>query len=84
MDKELVVYGATWCPDVARIRRYLDRHGVAYQYRDLDADPEVREFLLGVAGEDWVVPTIVMPDGEILQNPSVRDFADKLGRPKRK
>lgn len=84
MDNELIVYGTGWCPDVARVRRYLDRHGVVYQHRDIDADPEALAFLLELAGKDWLVPTIVMPDGEILQNPSVRDLADKLGRPKRK
>ncbi len=84
MASELIVYGATWCPDVAMARRYLDRHGVAYQYRDIDTDPEALAFLLEVAGKDWVVPTIAMPDGEILQNPPVRDLARKLGRPARK
>ena len=82
--KPLIVYGAVWCPDVFMARRYLDRHGVAYEYRDIDKVPEAKAALLDIAGAGWVVPTIVMPDGEVLHSPSVRELADKLGRPSRK
>lgn len=83
-QEPLIVYGAAWCPDVFMARRYLDRHGVAYDYRDIDKDPEAKAALFDIAGEDWLIPMVVMPDGEILQNPSVRELANKLGRPPRK
>jgi mycoredoxin len=80
----LKVYGAPWCPDVTLTRRYLDRHGVDYRYCDIDEDPEARAALLRLRGADWVVPTLVFPDGTVMDNPSIRDIADKLGRPPRK
>ncbi|MCJ7549734.1 MAG: glutaredoxin family protein [Anaerolineae bacterium] len=80
---EFVVYGTGWCPDVARTRRYLDKHDVAYTYRDIDEEPEAMATLLELRGKAWVVPTLVFEDGTILDDPSVRDLADLLGSPKR-
>jgi mycoredoxin len=80
---EIIVYGTVWCPDVTMARRYLDRHGVAYTYRDIDND-EMKQALVALRGADWVVPTIVMPDGAVLDNPSIRHLANLLGRPRRK
>lgn len=83
-EDKLLVYGARWCPDVLMVCSYLDRHDVAYEFHDIGGDPEARAFLLEVSGEDWLIPTLVLPGGEILVNPSVRTLADKLGRPQRR
>ncbi len=83
-EDKLLVYGARWCPDVFMVCSYLDRHDVAYEFRDIDGDPEARNFLVEVSGENWLIPTLVLPGGEILINPSVRALADKLDRPQRR
>lgn len=80
---EIIMYGTAWCPDVARTRRYLDRHDIDYTYRDIDEEPEAMTALLGLRGKDWVVPTLVLADGTVLDDPSVRDLAALLGRPER-
>ena len=80
----IIMYGTAWCPDVARTRRYLDRHNVDYTYRDIDEEPEAKATLLELRGKDWVVPTLVFADGMILEDPPIRDLAKRLGRPKRK
>ena len=77
--KVVVMYGAAWCPDVAMARRYLDRHQVNYLYLDIDRDPEAKEALLELCGDDWVVPTLILPDGMTLANPSIRELATRLG-----
>ena len=83
-SSEIIMYGTGWCPDVARTRRYLDRHDVSYTYRDIDEEPEAKAALLALRGKDWVVPTLILADGTILDDPSIRDLADLLGRPTRK
>jgi mycoredoxin len=83
-SSEIIMYGAAWCPDVAMAKTYFDRHNVSYTYRDIDEEPEARAALLALRGDDWVVPTLVLPDGTVLDNPSIRDLAKRLGRPKRK
>jgi mycoredoxin len=34
------VYGVDWCGDTQRTRRHLDRLGVAYQYINVEHDPQ--------------------------------------------
>ena len=83
MDEEatptMIVYGAVWCPDVRMTRAFLDRHTIAYDYRDIDRDAGVMDELLALRGKAWVVPTLVLPDGTILDNPSRRELKKRLG-----
>jgi glutaredoxin len=50
---DVVLFSATWCGICRQAKRHLDRQGVVYQERDIDADPEamrqVREVLGRVA-----------------------------------
>jgi glutaredoxin len=72
------VYGTRWCPDCIRAIRFLKKHQVAYTWIDLDQHPEagkkVREINQGMR----IVPTILLPDGEILVEPSNKELALKL------
>ena len=78
------MYGAAWCPDVARTRRYLDRHSVAHTYRDIDEESEAMAALLELRGKDWVVPTLILADGTVLDDPPLRDLARLVGHRKAK
>jgi len=66
----LTVYGAAWCGDCHRTRRYLDGSGVPYRYVDLQADPAA-QLLLDEAGYR-AIPVVVTPRGVILIEPSDR------------
>lgn len=78
-NDEIILYGAVWCPDVTRARVFLDRHDIAYDYRDIDHDPGAMDELLELRGRAWVVPTLVLPDGTILDNPSLQEMAHRFG-----
>ena len=74
----IVVYGAYWCSDTLRSRRYLNRHGVPYSLMDVDQDPEaarkVREWNRG----NLSTPTLDI-EGRIVTEPSNKDLAAILG-----
>jgi mycoredoxin len=74
-NAEIIMYGAIWCPDVRRARAYLDRQEVHYLYRDIDRDDGAMDELLELRGKAWVVPTLVLPNGRVLDNPSRRELA---------
>jgi glutaredoxin-like protein len=74
----LVVYGAVWCPDARRIKRYLDENHVHYEWHDINEEPEAKEFVKKVNHGQVVLPTIVFPDGSILAEPSRHALAEKL------
>jgi glutaredoxin-like protein len=78
--ERIVVYGASWCPDARRARRFLNEHGVAYAWIDIDEDNEASKFVRETNGGQIVIPVIVFPDQSILVEPSNYELAKKLER----
>lgn len=60
--------GADWCPDCRRSKALLDRLGVAYEYVDLEADPDRYAEVEAISG-GRSIPTIVFPEGDHLVEP---------------
>jgi len=77
---QITVYGATWCPDAQRSRRFLDSHGISYRWVDVDENPEGRAFVVEANKGQLVIPVIVFPDGTFLVEPSDERLAERLGR----
>ncbi len=66
----VIVYGASWCAATQMVRRYLDRMGIPYEFRNMDTDPaaanQVRWWTGGYASH----PTLQI-GGDILVEPSM-------------
>lgn len=69
-DQALVVYGASWCPDVRRSRALLERAGAAYRYVDIEEQPAAAQQVRQLQGGRRRIPTLVWPDGSHLVEPS--------------
>jgi mycoredoxin len=76
---KIIVYGADWCGDCRRAKRFFDDYGVDYQWLDTDSDPQAEAFVRKVNRGNCVIPTIVFPDGAILVEPSNVQLAAKTG-----
>ncbi|MEV4601777.1 glutaredoxin domain-containing protein [Amycolatopsis sp. NPDC049253] len=74
----MIVYGASWCPDVKRSRALLDSRGVAYDYVDVEADPAADELVRSLQEGARRIPTIVFADGTHLVEPSDDELAARL------
>jgi glutaredoxin len=72
----ITVYGADWCGDCRRTKRWLDASGLAWTWVDRDADPAIGE-LLAAAGH-LAIPVVVLPDGRVLVEPTDDALADAL------
>lgn len=70
MSKQVVVYGADWCADCHRSRRLLDDHKISYDYKDIDSSDDLKNEMLALVDGRNVIPTIVLEDGTILQEPT--------------
>jgi mycoredoxin len=74
----IAVYGAYWCSDTTRTRRFLNVQGVPYTFIDVDQDPEaakkVREWNRG----HMSTPTLDI-EGRIVTEPSDKELAEILG-----
>ncbi len=76
---EITVYGAPWCPDCKRAKRFLAEHRVAYNWVDIDQDAEGRAEVERLQSGGRTIPTIVFPDRELLLEPTDEELARKLG-----
>jgi mycoredoxin len=75
---EIVVYGASWCKDTQRSRKYLNRVGVPYTLVDVDQNPEAARQVKARNRGYLSTPTIDI-DGQILIEPSDEELAEILG-----
>jgi mycoredoxin len=73
----IIVYGADWCGDCRRTKRWLNSSGIEWTWIDRDADPEVRR-MLADAGY-LAIPVVVLPSGEVLVEPSDGRLAEAVG-----
>jgi glutaredoxin len=74
----IIVYGASWCPDARRARRFFDEHGVEYTWIDIEEDSEAHEFVRKTNNGQIVLPVIVFPDQSLLVEPTNYDLAKKM------
>jgi mycoredoxin len=75
----ITVYSTTWCGYCRRLKSQLDREGVAYVEIDIEAEPGAADIVMKVNNGNQTVPTIVLPDGTALTNPSVAAILERLG-----
>jgi len=80
-DKETISYGTSWCPQTARARKFLDECGIHFRWCDIEEDPEGCAFVEQVNRWNRSVPTIVLPVGSILVEPSYDELERKIGPP---
>lgn len=76
---DITVYGAAWCPDCRRSKKFLAEHRIAYDYVDIDADREALAYVERAQNGGRTIPMIVFPDGSRLLEPADDELAAKLG-----
>lgn len=78
MSSQITMYGAEWCGDCRRSKRFLDSNSVAYTYIDVEADASASEKVIEINNGMRSIPVIVFPDGSHLTEPSDNDLKAKL------
>ena len=64
------MYGAEWCGDCRRSKKFLDGNNVAYNYVDVEADASASDKVIEINGGMRSIPVIVFADGTHLTEPS--------------
>jgi len=75
----VTVYGASWCPDCRRSKKFLGEQFVPYHWVDIEQDKEGEKFVLEKNAGKRIIPTIVFEDGSFLVEPTNAELATKLG-----
>jgi thioredoxin reductase (NADPH) len=78
-DRAIEVYGAAWCPDCRRAKKFLTDQRVHYLWHDIDGRDDLQALVEERNGGKRIIPTVVFPDGTHLAEPSNEELADKLG-----
>lgn len=76
----LSVYTTKTCGDCVFTKRLLDQWRIPYREIDIAEDDGARAFVRAVAHGYLSVPTLVLPDGRVLVEPSRDQLRDALGR----
>lgn len=71
MSAQVTMYSTPWCGYCRRLKSQLEREGIGYQEIDIEQDPDAAEYVMKVNGGNQTVPTVVLPDGSALTNPSL-------------
>jgi thioredoxin reductase (NADPH) len=71
--------GSRYSPDTRRLREFLARNRMPYQWIDLESDEEADTLLRALQVEPGETPVVIGTGGEVLRNPSNAQVASLLG-----
>jgi len=69
MESEVRVYGMEWCGLTFGVREYLTSARVAYEYYDIERNPQARDVALALTNNPRRFPLVVVHDC-VLMNPT--------------
>ena len=75
---EITMYGAEWCGDCRRSKKFLDSNNVKYNYIDVEADVSASDKVIEINGGQRSIPVIIFSDGTHLTEPSDAVLKEKL------
>jgi thioredoxin reductase (NADPH) len=75
----LTLYGAVWCEDCKRSKKFLGEQRVHYKWVDIEQSTDGLALVERLNKGKRIIPTLVFDDGSTLVEPSNADLAAKLG-----
>ena len=73
------VAGTLWSPESHKVKDFLARNRLPYQWLDIEEDPEARILVESTMKDDHRLPVIFFPDGNTLVQPDFRTLAESVG-----
>jgi mycoredoxin len=69
MTGRLTMYTTTSCGYCVRLKHGLERAGIEFDEVNIEDDPAAEEFVLKANGGNATVPTLLLPNGDVMTNP---------------
>ncbi|MEH1926234.1 FAD-dependent oxidoreductase [Nostoc sp.] len=73
------VIGSRWSPKSHHIKDFLARNYVPYQWLDIEAEEEAREWVSYAQCDTAHLPLVICPDGSYFIQPTLTEIAEKIG-----
>jgi mycoredoxin len=74
----VTMYSTPWCGYCRRLKSQMEREGISYVEVDIEELPEAAAYVMSINGGNQTVPTVVLPDGTALTNPSLAEVKARL------
>ncbi|MDH6540697.1 mycoredoxin [Streptomyces lavendulae] len=78
----VTMYSTTWCGYCNRLKKQLDREGIAYNEINIELDPESAKFVEQANGGNQTVPTVLVKSSagneSVMTNPSLAQVKQAL------
>ena len=62
MSSDITVYGACWCPDCRRSKRFLNEHQIPYEWIDIEQNESDRAHVGLLNDGKRIIPTFTFND----------------------
>lgn len=72
------MYSTPWCGYCRRLKAQLSRLGIEFDEVDITDDPEATAFVERINDGNQTVPTVRLPDGRALTNPTITEITFAL------
>jgi thioredoxin reductase (NADPH) len=76
---EVTVFGAPWCPDCRRAKKFLAEQRIPYAWVDIDQDEAGLRHVEELQKGGRTIPTVVFDGKDVLVDPTNEELAHKLG-----
>ena len=73
------IVGDRWAPDAHRLRDFLSRNQVPYQFIDVETDPTAGALLSREDCNPDALPVVFLQDGTTLHKPEPAEIAERIG-----
>ena len=77
---QIVMYAVEWCPDCRRAKFFFKRKKIDVLEVDVNSDKKAEEFVKGLNNGNRSVPTIILPDGSMMVEPSTEELESKFSQ----
>ena len=72
------IFTTRWCGFCVRLKAQLSRASVDFHEIDIETKPEAAALVAEINGGNLTVPTVVLPNGSALTNPSALQVSSQL------
>jgi mycoredoxin len=79
MNGRLTMYTTTWCGYCVRLKKGLQRAGIDFDEVNIEHDPAAEEFVLTANSGNATVPTLRLPNGDVMTNPPLPALLAAMG-----
>jgi len=79
VEPGVTVYGAHWCPDCRRSKKFLGEQFIPYRWVDIEQDLAGEAYVLEKNNGKRIIPLLVFEDDSFLVEPTNAELAKKLG-----